>query len=690
MHFKISALALASAALLSGCGSSSSSDDGDRGGLKDPVSIAFMSDIHFHDVYADFSTEGGNQAFEGLVSYEGNPNATIRTMGAQLGSTRLFNENYFALRAALDDLAERGVKLVAMPGDFSDDGQPVHLRGMDKMLQEYTDKYGMEFFAAPGNHDPVRPFDHEAGKSDYLGADYQNQNIRSLGHGDCLSGNENTICTHEVIHQGMGNVMTDMGAHGFFPKQEYAYFETPFTSEALRDDYSFDLAKEEAALANRQHEICADGTGGDYNTANDRGVCSMQFDASYLVEPIEGLWVLSLDSTVFLPNDSAAVNPEDSGSYSGAQNKGWDHVFSHKEYLVDWMQDVVIRAEEQGKKLVTFSHYPMDDFYGGAYEVAEDYFESVETNFLQHHRLPSNSISEQLAAMGIKLHVGGHMHYNTTSTVSSEGNTLVNIQAPSLAAYVPAYKLVTLDNSDIIEVETVVMDDVRDFDQLFEHYRLEKAAGATWNERVLSSRSYVEMNDYHIMGLAEGWASRWPGETKHMIEHINGRQMMILSQLETDITTCELASVIDLPNTDACAFNSNIGDTFRQDWANATLKAEALALENGMHLRDFVWSGMDLLTDFYRLRNADELAIKVGQLTEESVAQYALVSGALRDMDVSVLEDNHNHPVGEVFKEQFGVIFTILEMLYNRAPSDNFLIDTRSGDVMDMSGNVYR
>ncbi|WP_272673471.1 metallophosphoesterase family protein, partial [Providencia sp. PROV031] len=143
--------------------------------------VAFMPDIHFHDVYGQFA----DNAFEGLKNSKSGQNAVIRSMYAQLTSTRLFNENYFALRAALDDAGKKGIKLIALPGDFTDDGQPIHLRGLVKVLQEYEQKYGMRFFATPGNHDPNRPFDMPAGKEDFLGTDGKTQRIFSLGASEC-------------------------------------------------------------------------------------------------------------------------------------------------------------------------------------------------------------------------------------------------------------------------------------------------------------------------------------------------------------------------------------------------------------------------------------------------------------------------------------------------------------------------
>ena len=57
--------------------------------MTEEFKIAFISDAHFHDVYADF--EDGS--FEGLKNSKTGKNAKIRTMEAELTSTRLFNEN---------------------------------------------------------------------------------------------------------------------------------------------------------------------------------------------------------------------------------------------------------------------------------------------------------------------------------------------------------------------------------------------------------------------------------------------------------------------------------------------------------------------------------------------------------------------------------------------------------------------
>lgn len=96
--------------------------------------VAFLADIHLQDVYGDFQSVD----FQGVINPKNGKFSTIRTMESQLNSTRLFNENYFALLAALEDVRKRGIKLVALPGDYTDDGQPMNILALKKILQEYS------------------------------------------------------------------------------------------------------------------------------------------------------------------------------------------------------------------------------------------------------------------------------------------------------------------------------------------------------------------------------------------------------------------------------------------------------------------------------------------------------------------------------------------------------------------------
>ncbi|KAG0926662.1 hypothetical protein G6F31_018310 [Rhizopus arrhizus] len=95
---------------------------------------------------------------------------------------------------------------------------------------------------------------------------------------------------------------------------------------------------------------------------------------------------------------------------------------------------------------------------------------------MQMVRRPAEDVTRALAETGLQIHVGGHMHFNDTGVRHYDGDhALFNIQAPSMAAYVPAYKLLRMKPDSTVEVETVRMDEVPRYDELFEHYRAEHA-----------------------------------------------------------------------------------------------------------------------------------------------------------------------------------------------------------------------
>ncbi|MEZ9407612.1 metallophosphoesterase [Vibrio sp. 10N.286.48.F5] len=683
------------ATALVGCNSSSLSDD--SGNMDSAVQVAFMPDIHFHDVYGDFQ----DGSFAGLPNAISGKNATIRTMESQMNSTRLFNENYFAMIAALDDVVERGVKYVALPGDLSDDGQPVHMRGLVSIFDHYRDTYGLEFFAAPGNHDPVRPFTIPAGKSDFLGEGGKNQRIYSRGKEECVGyedewttipgdgDNLATICTEEVREWGYEEIMSILGTHGFYPQQDYLYFETPYSSAQARTNYSYELAKEEAAFDKRMYEICYEGTGGSYKE-NGYSSCSEVPDTSYLVEPVKGLWLLAIDANVYRPKENSSDSSVDGNTFDGSSSAGYNMMLTHKEHVIDWISDVVKAAKEQNKTLVSFSHFPMTDFYNGASEEIEDLFGEGSH---QLAREPDDNTSRTLAATGLNIHVGGHMHFNDTGkksfNIDGVQHTLFNIQAPSLAGYIPAYKLLNIRPDNQIEVETVVIDQVERYNELFSHYEEEHeylTANASneeeeakiWDINILDSKSYYELTDWHIRELTRlrFLPSDWPIEMREMIMHMNGEEMMIMSQLETQFTVCQLADKLGYP-VEGCTANGVVDEEqFQKDWQAAKVEAEVLATTEGLSLADFAeWSGELLATDFYRLRNADELAFR--DIGETQLRQYELLSRELAEFDGTVdseLGDLGQYTVGEVFRSRFGSLFVILEKFATGQASDHFLM----------------
>ena len=519
--------------------------------------IGFLADIHLHDIHAKI---------EKISKAELPQNATpllIRSMNAQLSSTRLFNENYFVLKTALDDLVEKNVKLVALPGDLTDDGQPINVKAVSKILDEYTQKYGMRFFAITGNHDPVRPNTIAGGKSDFLSADGSEIAIHSLNHKKCNTPEitKNQHCSNALLQWGYKEIMDNMGQHGFYPQQQDIYYETPFTVKNTKQEKTTKgIQHQNESFENRQLIWC---------DPNNTKKCVNMPDASYLVEPIEGLWLLAIDANVYTP----LYSTNKPTTYNGSSNAGYNQMLIYKKPVLAWIKDVAQRAKLQNKKLIAFSHYPATDFYDNT---ATDIAELFGKNKLQLKRMPTQETEDVLANMGLTLHFAGHMHINDTGVIKRKKNTsFYNIQIPSLAAYRPAYKLLTFDSKNNVQVDTITLDKVKNFQTLFPFYETEwqyrkQHNLPNWNKDILLSENYLEFTDQHLQQvvLQRFFIKDWPQD---LVKHIQSNTLhTLLKPMLTTMTDNTLATE-----------------------TNKKLLSE---------------KGEELAFDFYRIRSADSIS----------------------------------------------------------------------------------
>lgn len=422
--------------------------------------IAFIADAHIQDV-------------------ESHPEL-VRSMNVQVQSTRLFNENYFALIAALDDVAKRGVSLVVLPGDLTDDGQLVNQESVRTILDGYARRYGISFFVTTGNHDPQRPFGRECTGHDFLTSFGQTVTRTS----DVSSGGEGVVVDTLLRSAGYREEMSCYAQFGYFPQSSYLYWESPFSSYSY-DTYSYQQALNESSIDRRSYVLC------------DSLVVP---DASYLVEPVEGVWLLAIDGGVYLP--AGVKNGVVQYHGSGA---GYNNVLEHKPFLLPWVKKVADEAKQQNKTLVAFCHYPLVDFNKGASRLIADYWGKDKFDL---SRVPADSIAEAFLEAGVRIHVAGHMHVNDVGVKEgAAGNRLYNIQVPSIATCVPAYRILTLTDTDRFEVSTVLLDQVPGFDRFFPLYEKEYAYTLSlgkkpvWSRESLSSESYAEFCDWQFKDL---------------------------------------------------------------------------------------------------------------------------------------------------------------------------------------------
>ncbi|TDW44637.1 calcineurin-like phosphoesterase family protein [Flavobacterium sp. 270] len=577
-----------------------------------PVKIAFIADVHLQDIFGKF--EDNN--YQGIKNPETGEYANIRTMNAQLHSTRIFNENYFAFLEALNDIAKKGIKQVVLPGDFSDDGQPVHVRGLRKILNEYSKKYNISFFVTTGNHDAVRPFAQDAIKTDFLGEDGKEQIISSSKNLIKKENQLEPIITADIKNWGYKETIQEMADFGFFPKRNDLYWETPFSTYNY-ESYNFEEALKESPLTKRTYSV--------------KNTNLFLPDASYLVEPIKGVWLLAIDANAYVPNQKLSGLAEDPHDYSGA-NIGYNNVLIYKSHLIEWVRKVSAEAKKKDKMLIAFSHYPMVDFNDNATPELKQLFGSDK---MQLQRVPNEEVAQLFADAGIQIHFGGHMHINDTGVrTSAKGNTLFNIQTPSLAAYMPAYKILTIHSNDEVEVETIIVDKVQKFNSLFPFYKDEYAhlqntkSPDIWNKDILKAKDYKEFTQWHL------------------------KELVRLRFLPEDFPPGFLNSIENLSGKDLLFFNKN------------NLDIEKQVLFNKLTLDKFEsWTGFDMIFDFYRLKNADELAVP--EIGTSRLKQYQMVCEELK---------KSNNP-------QFVLWAEIVEKTMNSQPSDHFKINLKTNKI---------
>lgn len=582
------------------------------------IQIAFLADIHLHDIYAQVRTSTP-RPLNLPTDKDGKP-LLMRSMAAQLGSTRLFNENYLVLTKALNDLVRKKVKLVALPGDFTDDGQPINVLAVKDILDKYSRQYGMQFFVVTGNHDPVRPFTVPGGKSNFLQATGQEIGIYSPTHNSCATpqmAHTAHFCSGDMQYLGYQEIMSTLSEHGFMPKAQYLHYETPFSYAQTGKEFSHEIQQ-------RTLRWCP-----PEQTRN----CVNMPDASYLVEPSPGLWLLAIDANVYLPKDYA-LDDQNPQKYEGSSNAGYNAMFEYKKPVLDWITSVVARAKVANKQLVAFSHYPMTDFYDGASANMQSLFGQ---NTFQMKRLPNSHTESLLANTGLQLHFAGHMHINDTGTAKSHsGSTLFNIQVPSLAAYQPAYKLLTLSRSGLAKIETIVINKVPNFNLLFEHYLTEwhfnhEHKLPNWNKDILSAKSYAEFTDKHLQGVVTQRyiPSEWP---KKLVEFLRNSEAS------------------DLVALGKCSNSSN------------TNHADVLLLSTKN------LDGLTLIYDFYRVKNADHLST----VPTTRKAFYLLLHQYLQRCSGSL-----SH-----IQQQMRQLMAVFVAMIDSQPSANFTINLTDGTIL--------
>ena len=388
--------------------------------------LAIIADPHVHDTRFDPRGDGSG---------------ALRTIGDTIESTRVFNESLPAFREALRQVAAQGIKLVVIVGDLTDDGQLYARRAMLALLEQFTSRHGIRFFATFGNHDLFA-----------LDGRPMAKRFARAGGGADLVGSEPGA---DVVHMAMfcpgyAETIQSFGALGFMRHPADRHWESPFGPAD--------------APASRRYTVATD----------DHAAGTEMIDGSYLVEPVEGLWLLSIDANVYLRAGAG---------FADRSAEGWGAAVRHKPFLLDWIADVTARAAHLGKQLVVFSHYPVAGPFPGAAADEATLFGTPQTR-----RPVAPAVSRALFDAGLRVHFSGHFH--VAGILARDG--LVNISAPSLVAYPAAYQVLDI-GADGTTLQTIPLGDTPGYDEAHASYG--RGADASF---LNAASGYADFLDRHL------------------------------------------------------------------------------------------------------------------------------------------------------------------------------------------------
>ncbi|WP_457588622.1 metallophosphoesterase family protein [Ensifer canadensis] len=496
--------------------------------------IAVIADAHFHDLEGDFDFPG--------MTIDGQ-RMMVRSWAETRQSTRVFNESAKALSVALDEVRDRGIRHVVLLGDYTDDGQRQTTASLRGILDRHASEYGTAFYALPGNHDIFGP----------SGRNHTKEFLDQLGAGvwvtsDPASTTEGAIVTPRMYCEGYPSGLGPMAAYGYFRKSEYLHWETPF---GLSDD-----------VESRRYEVASPDGRNRYAL----------MDASYLVEPEPGLWLLMMDANVFEPRDGTFESGEEA-AFIDSTAAGWNAMLRLKPFIVTWIADVCARAKVLGKTVLAFSHYPALDPFDGATGAERVLF--GETNIAR--RTPRQTVTDALLGAGLAVHFSGHLHVEGVTRRGRGGRQLTNVAVPSLVAYPPAFKVIEPTEEgitvDTVELQTMAVDP-----RLPQAYRRETARLEEPDDAAFDAEDYGAFLRAHKVALVRHryFPKEWPQD---VVSRVSGAT---LADVSAELVDAEVAAVV----------------------LHALAKASGIATEQLAACRM-----IDIIADWYCLRQAAHLAL---------------------------------------------------------------------------------
>lgn len=544
--------------------------------------VAVIADAHLHDIESNY---------DGASITINSRRLTLRSWADTRQSSRVFNESYAALVGALTDIVNRGVQHVVLLGDYADDGQIEAVEKTACVLQRFKKNHGLNFYAIPGNHDFFGPVGKH--QSTRFAVSAQHSVLVTSDAEAAAQEPASAVLTRKMFCLGAPEGLLPMAEFGLFPQPQYLHWETPFGSSDSIETRRYTATSADGL---NRHQLV---------------------DASYLVEPSPGLWLLMLDANVFEPKNGK-WDIRQKKAFKDSSDAGWNSVLRNKPYLLEWIRDVCRRARKLEKNLLTFSHYPtLDPFddHASGYEKLFGHCEILK-------RQPGIGVAEKLLETGLELHFSGHMHVNSVSRYATKNSQFTNICVPSTVSCPAAYQVIQCAGNEV-HVDTVSLASQSLDPALMNFYKQESLWRQEPADVALDATHYGDFLYRRIRSrvLYRYLRKDWPGE---IVQHLQDSSvvdlMILLQRQETSLTPLLLCASNPLNQTDTI---SNL---------------RSLIEKNDMNFDDFSHhSMMDLIVNWYCLRDVGNQAHCF--ISSELITMYRFLSKHFGDATVSQVEN---------------------------------------------------
>ena len=167
---------------------------------------------------------------------------------------------------------------------------------------------------------------------------------------------------------------------------------------------------------------------------------------SYVVEPVEGLWILGLDACRYNENP-AEGHPITDGRFS-------------KETM-SWLEETLAEGNKTNKAMIAFMHHGVLEHYKKQRKFYGEYV-------VDNHK----KVSALLASNGVRIVFTGHYHAQDITMKTFKGNnSLLDIETGSLVTYPCPIRTISISGSGKLSVRSFFIENIASIPDFKEYSR---------------------------------------------------------------------------------------------------------------------------------------------------------------------------------------------------------------------------